>query len=150
MKINLLPDAAVLWDRFDYKPLSGELVSKRKAKIKGKQNRRYICQSVVIEGKTHQMKTHRAVWKWCTGQDPSSTIDHINRDTHDNRIWNLREATDAEQQRNRTNNVLDIASVKLIRQKLANGERVMQIAKDVGVHYSLVSYVRSGKIWAGV
>ena len=150
MKINPLPDAAVLWDRFDYKPLSGELVSKRIPKTKGKQNRRYICQSVVIDGKTRQMKTHRAVWKWCTGRDPSLTIDHINRDTHDNRIWNLREATDAEQQRNRRNNVLDIASVKLIRQKLANGERVTQIAKDVGVHYTLVSYVRSGKIWAGV
>ena len=43
---------------------------------------------------------HRIVWKWMTGEDPPSLIDHINHDPHDNRWENLRLATPSENSQN--------------------------------------------------
>lgn len=45
---------------------------------------------------------HRLAWIMATGEDPGDkTIDHINGDKSDNRILNLRLATNAENQRNK-------------------------------------------------
>jgi hypothetical protein len=47
---------------------------------------------------------HRIAWALHYGVDPHPlTIDHINRDKTDNRITNLRTATQSEQNRNRDN-----------------------------------------------
>lgn len=44
---------------------------------------------------------HRLVWLYMTGQFPHDQVDHINMDRADNRWCNLREATNAENNRNR-------------------------------------------------
>ena len=44
---------------------------------------------------------HRLAWLWVHGRFPRWQIDHINGDRHDNRIANLREATNAQNQMNR-------------------------------------------------
>ena len=45
--------------------------------------------------------THRVIWLHYYGVWPSHYVDHANRDKYDNRICNLREATDAENQYNK-------------------------------------------------
>lgn len=49
----------------------------------------------------HRLKVHRLVWLWHHGEWPTGMLDHVNGDRKDNRIENLREATMAENVRNR-------------------------------------------------
>jgi hypothetical protein len=51
----------------------------------------------------HKFKVHQIVWLLCTGEFPALPIDHVDRDRRNNRIENLRLATDAE---NGANNVV--------------------------------------------
>jgi len=55
---------------------------------------------VSIFGRDYQ--AHRLIWMYTHGAWPSEQIDHINGNKDDNRIINLREATNAENQRNST------------------------------------------------
>lgn len=48
----------------------------------------------------HTISEHRAAWLYHYGTHPEGQIDHINGDPSDNRIANLREATNAENQQN--------------------------------------------------
>jgi hypothetical protein len=54
---------------------------------------------IQIDGKVYY--EHRLVWLWHHGYLPTTQIDHINRDKTDNRIENLREATDLENHQNK-------------------------------------------------
>lgn len=47
-------------------------------------------------------KAHRLAWLYVYGKFPKEQIDHINGIKNDNRICNLREVTNAENQQNRT------------------------------------------------
>lgn len=49
----------------------------------------------------HKFKVHRLVWLWHYGESSHGLLDHINGNRTDNRIENLREATLAENVRNR-------------------------------------------------
>ena len=53
---------------------------------------------VMVKKKMHYV--HRLVWLWHKGTMPTHTIDHLNGDTNDNRIENLR---DVKQQQNNLN-----------------------------------------------
>ena len=44
--------------------------------------------SVKLSGRMY--KSHRIIWKWMTGEDPGSEIDHIDGDPKNNRWLNLR------------------------------------------------------------
>ena len=57
---------------------------------------------VIIKIKTKQYKAHRLVFAYFNGRFPVKEIDHINRIRCDNRIENLREATRAENNRNKS------------------------------------------------
>lgn len=55
---------------------------------------------VIIRINTQMHKAHRLAWLYMMGEWPTYTIDHINGIKGDNRIENLREATDSENKQN--------------------------------------------------
>jgi hypothetical protein len=54
----------------------------------------------VTVGSHSEYKVHRIIWKWVTGEDPPTTLDHRDGNRANNRFVNLRAATKAEQTRN--------------------------------------------------
>jgi len=54
--------------------------------------------SVYLRGKSYL--EHRLIWLLLKGRWPNKFLDHINRDKSDNRVENLREATNRQNQRN--------------------------------------------------
>lgn len=67
---------------------------------------------ITIEGRAYP--AHRLAWLWVTGVFPEKEIDHVNRDTSDNRFSNLREATRSENGFNRAllpNNTSGVSGV---------------------------------------
>jgi len=118
----MLPEIELLEKILEYDPSSGSLTFKKRepemfkpSKTRGvghqcnlfnsrlagksagsKSSDGYV--SLKINLKTY--KAHRIIWKMMTGIEPKF-IDHINRDTSDNRWENLRDVTHAENCRNR-------------------------------------------------
>jgi hypothetical protein len=94
---KLMPSADNLRERLDYNPETGELLWKsRIPRMKqrvgapaGSRNTRHM--RVNINGCTYL--AHRIIWKWMTGEEPSSDIDHADRDCRNNQWTNLRQAT---------------------------------------------------------
>jgi len=88
-----LPPASELWELFDYKPLTGQLVRKRTDRAATAANSAgYV--TTFCNGSLYQ--THRLVFAWCRGSLESVEIDHIDKNKKNNRIWNLRAATSAQ------------------------------------------------------
>ncbi|MCT8345431.1 MULTISPECIES: HNH endonuclease [Photorhabdus] len=92
-----------LKELLDYNPDTGVftwLDNTRKGirhdRVAGSQSHGYI--TIAIDGKHY--RAHRLAWLYVYGQWPVNMIDHINRVKSDNRIANLREATNEENQRN--------------------------------------------------
>jgi len=94
-------DVQALRSRLKYDPISGVLTWRdgpaagREAGTISSDGYRVIF----ISGK--RVKAHRAAWAIHHGTQPKHQIDHINRVRSDNRIQNLRDVTNAENQRNR-------------------------------------------------
>jgi hypothetical protein len=53
---------------------------------------------IMVDGKLYM--AHRLAWLYVYGEHPQSLIDHINRNPDDNRICNLRLATNSQNQQN--------------------------------------------------
>ena len=87
-----LPPASELWELFDYKPLTGELVRRRF-------NRVVTGYQVTVN--SYPYLKHRLIWKWVTGIDPAKDIDHRNVSDTDNSWHNLRLATNQQNSCNR-------------------------------------------------
>jgi citrate synthase len=52
-----------------------------------------FCGYVVIKIDGKEYKAHRLAWLYVHGNHPENQIDHANRNREDNRIKNIREAT---------------------------------------------------------
>jgi hypothetical protein len=64
---------------------------------------------IKIDGRLYA--AHRLAWLYVNGSLPEFTIDHINRVRSDNRIANLRSATNAENHQNRSKYITNTSGV---------------------------------------
>ncbi|MFA6198823.1 MAG: HNH endonuclease [Bacteroidales bacterium] len=87
-----------LKEHFNYNPETGEFLRKKNKIVKTIGKREY--RKINIDGKFY--KAHRLIWLYTYGTWPDDFIDHIDGDKHNNRIDNLRNATNSENQCNRT------------------------------------------------
>jgi hypothetical protein len=120
-------DAEYARSRLAYCPLSGRLVWKHWDRARPQWNGRHAGKvagtpngpahiSVVLDGK-HYL-AHRLAWLITYGELPPGEIDHVNGDSVDNRIANLRLADRTQNARNigpRKNNVLGVKGVRRLR-----------------------------------
>ena len=89
--------------RLSYDPETGIFTwrqGKRKGRRAGYFRKKGHVTITVEGGKIHL--AHRLAWLYMTGEWPKKEIDHENRDKHDNRWKNLREADDSENATNWT------------------------------------------------
>lgn len=99
-----LPSQADLWEFFDYDPETGDLSNRETGHVYGSRKNKGVGRAKYIlawlDGSRYF--AHRVIWTMVNGQIPEGmTIDHINLDSRDNRISNLRLATTNQQQQNR-------------------------------------------------
>lgn len=104
-RYKALPQTSTLWELFEYKPLTGELLWKKHLSSRAKQGSVAGCftgrgaREVSINNTKYL--AHRLIWAWVTGVDPTTAIlDHKNRNPKDNRFWNLRLATQSQNMSN--------------------------------------------------
>jgi hypothetical protein len=100
---NCKPTAARLKELFEYNSITG--VFTRKITLCGKAimgttvgsyRKGYLI--ISVDGK--QYLAHRLAWLYMTGKWPKNQLDHINMQKDDNRLANLREATNSQNKMN--------------------------------------------------
>ena len=104
-----LPSVEYLSERFDYDPNTGKVTNKIRMGARGLKGAESGTvrntdgyRSIKIDGVT--TLTHRIAWKLYHGRDPVGQLDHINGQTGDNRIANLRESNPLDNMRNQKKN----------------------------------------------
>lgn len=104
-------DALDIWDRCSYNPLTGTLYKRSTGESISAQsyidprNYRGLRGYILLNRGPVCRNYSRLVYLWIYGYWPPSTmhIDHTNRDSHDNRHWNIRCVTVRENNQNRSN-----------------------------------------------
>lgn len=127
------PTIEELRSLFRYEPETGDLywVAEGKGRIKKKPagtklNNGYM--GVLIGGKRYY--SHRVAWALHTGAWPEDQIDHINGVKTDNRIENLRAATNNENGKNYGFNSRNTSGVKGVYYDKENAKWMAQIKVD--------------------
>lgn len=123
---------------FRWRRKAGHMLAGEKAGTIYSNGRRHI----IVAGERHF--AHRLAWLYVHGVWPSDQLDHINRDRDDNRIANLREATNQQNSVNRLvlkNNRLGVKGVGIstIRKRKAQRFRARIRVNDRLIHLGYFS-----------
>lgn len=127
------PIECMMRQLLSYDPATGEftwltsLGTRRKGDVAGSINGRGY-RHIKIAGRTYG--AHRLAWLYVYGELPPAHTDHINRDQSDNRICNLRLATNKENQGNTTKPRHNTSGVKGVHWKCRNRKWCAQIKID--------------------
>lgn len=103
-KVKDLPSQEELWELFDYNPETGELFNRETGHALGTRTKDgpQLLKHIRAKIDGSEYLAHRIIWTMVNGQIPEGmTIDHINCDSRDNRLCNLRLATQRQQLQNR-------------------------------------------------
>jgi hypothetical protein len=87
---------------YTYCPVSGEIKGIYGKLITRKDHQGYTMVQLIIEGKSYFIIGHRLAWFLHYGTLPNNSIDHIDGDRSNNKIDNLRDVTNQQNQWNRT------------------------------------------------
>lgn len=96
-------DQKFLRKQLQYDPVTGvftRLTGFRRGRVAGGKSPSNGHWTISVGNKRYLAS--RLAWLWMTGRFPANEIDHINRNPLDNRFCNLREATNRQNQLNRT------------------------------------------------
>jgi hypothetical protein len=102
-KASPLPSRERLEELFSYDPETGIVLHrvhtwpKRIGKAAGFLDY-YGYLNVQVDNRMY--KLHRIIWKLVTGADPKQHIDHVDGNPNNNKLMNLREATNSQNQHN--------------------------------------------------
>ena len=109
MKTNYrtMPSQEELLEIFSYDPLTGCLTKKKTGNKMLAETKGYC----VAGHMNKPYYVHRIIWKMHYGYDPIN-IDHINRNTKDNRICNLREVNQSQNSFNSCNRINNTSGYK--------------------------------------
>jgi hypothetical protein len=159
MKRRKLPPTEYLRECFIYDEHSGLLYWKARpvthffnariwascnSRLTGKQAFTYVHPGGhyfgAIDGVNYQ--AHRVVWKLVTGEEPPTNIDHRDRNGLNNRVANLRAATDSQNQINRVGG-WGKAKIKGVR-PVRGGKWEARIHKD-GRYYHLGTFAEKAE-----
>ena len=135
--MNRLPSLKFLKKTFDYNPDTGVFTRKSTGHIyKLGKGKKYLV--VVLRGVC--FKLHRLAYYMATGNDPGDLmVDHIDRDTTNNRLSNLRLVNRSLQNINRSNSsIVEFAGVSMT---------VADWARKLGIDPSTIRY-RLKKGWS--
>lgn len=157
-----LPSAELLWETFEYKPLTGELIWRGKPSPKlpagitaGHKNKQGY---VVVHYKGVLYQSHRLVWKWVTGQDPAGLqVDHVNTKKGSNRWGNLRLATITQNKANSTiysNNKLKVKGVYAgeygkYRADIRHKGRIKHLGSFSTIEEAAAAYAKAAALYHG-
>lgn len=107
LMVKAAPTYEYLHEILSYDPLTGVLSNKTKRRW-AKADHVHIATNtngyIVLSIKGRQLQAHRIIWFMMTGVWPDFNIDHENTIPTDNTWTNLREATNGENNRNRSVN----------------------------------------------
>lgn len=116
----------------------------------------YLCVSLRANGKNKGYKVHRLVaLAFLKNENDLPQINHKNGHKFDCSASNLEWISNIDNQRHAWRNdlktlKLKVSDVKEIKKRLANGQSNTSIAIEFGVDQSLISNIKTGKIWNGV
>lgn len=116
----------------------------------------YLCASLRQNGTSKAIKIHRAVaMAFIPNPNNLPQVNHKNCHKKDNEVCNLEWVSNTENQRHAWMNdrktiKLKVEDVKLIKKLLKEGRSNTEIANNFGVDQTLISSIKTGKIWKEV